>query len=181
MHSGADGEGPVRVDRRSEGKSMRRFSTDAIIALVLLVACAELYRETFNFRTVAFATMSSAVWPRFVILLLAAFSAALLGKEVFSLAGTGGASGGKAPPPISYRTAAICFGLFATFLIVTPWLGMLIAGLLYVFVMQEVLGPRDMKSRLVHLAIAAVSVGGMWAVFTFALRVILPQGELLRM
>ncbi|MDQ2084101.1 tripartite tricarboxylate transporter TctB family protein [Xanthobacteraceae bacterium Astr-EGSB] len=158
---------------------MRRFSTDAIIALVLLVVCAELYRETFNFRAVAFATMSPAVWPRFVILLLAAFCVALLGKEVFAIAG--GVQGGRAAPPISHRTAAICFGLFAIFLIVTPWLGMLIAGLLYVFIMQEVLGPRDIKSRFVHLAIAAVSVGGMWAVFTFALRVILPQGELLRM
>jgi hypothetical protein len=125
--------------------------------------------------------MSSAVWPRFVIVLLAAFCAALLGKEIFSFAGAGGTPGGKAAPHISYRTAATCFGLFAVFLAITPWLGMLIAGLLYVFVMQEVLGPRDMKSRFMHLAIAVVSVGGMWAVFTFALRVILPQGVLLRM
>lgn len=160
---------------------MRRFSTDAIIALILLVMCAELYRETFGFRSVAFSTMSPAAWPRFVILLLAVFCAALLGKEVFSLAGSGSGTTGKAAPHISYRTAMICFGLFAVFLAVTPWLGMLIAGLLYVFIMQEVLGPRDMKSRLVHLAIAIVSVGGMWAVFTFALRVILPQGVLLRM
>lgn len=162
---------------------MRRFSADAIMALVLLVISAELYRETFHFRNVPFATMSTSTWPRFVIVLLAVLCGALLVKSLSSQAGLAGAAApaGQQGKSISHRTAAICFGLFAAFLAVTPWLGMLIAGILYVFIMQEVLGPRDFKSRLVHLAIAVVSVGGMWSVFTFALRVILPQGVLLRM
>lgn len=160
---------------------MRRFGTDAIIALVMLVVCAELYRETFSFRTVPFATMSAGTWPRFVLVLLALLSAAMLVQTVAvrsQAAGTGRESVAK---PISHRTALTCFGLFAVFLAVTPWLGMLIAGALYVFVMQEVLGPRDMKSRLLHLAIAVLSVGGMWIVFRFALHVFLPEGVLLRL
>jgi len=82
--------------------------------------------------------------------------------------------------PVSHRNALICFGMFAAFLLSLHWLGMLIAGAAFVFLMQEFMGPRDMKSRIVHAAIAFVSVGGMWAVFTFALRVILPEGTILR-
>ncbi len=32
----------------------------------------------------------------------------------------------------------------------------------------------------IHGAIAAATMGAMWAVFTFGLRVILPEGEILR-
>lgn len=162
---------------------MRKFNADAIIALVLLIASAELYRETFAFRAAPFATMSTSTWPRFVIILLAVLCVALLVQSLSAQSRTASADGhaGKAAKPISHRTALICFGLFAAFLLVTPWLGMLVAGVLYVFVMQEVLGPRDFKSRMLHLAIAVVSVGGMWAVFTFALRVMLPAGNLFRL
>lgn len=162
---------------------MRKFNADAIIALVLLVASAELYRETFAFRAAPFATMSTSTWPRFVLILLGALSLAMLFQSLSARVRAEGEAdpASKGAKNISHRTAAICFGLFAAFLAVTPWLGMLIAGILYVFIMQEVLGPRDFKSRMLHLAIAVVSVGGMWAVFTFALRVMLPAGNLFRL
>lgn len=159
---------------------MRRLRADTIIALVILVACAELYRETYSFRAAPFATMSSGTWPRFVLLLLAALTVALLVQSLLSAAVAPAAGPDAATGPISHRVALVCFGLFGAFLVVTPWLGMLVAGMLYVFVMQDVLGPRDAGSRLMHLVIAVLSVGGMWAVFTFALRVILPEGVLFR-
>jgi putative tricarboxylic transport membrane protein len=161
---------------------MRRIGPDAIIGCVLLVLSAELYRETFNFRIPPFATMSTGTWPRFVLILLALLSVLLLVQSLLQRLPAAPAGGGPTPDGgvRSHRNALVCFGLFAAFLVSLHWLGMLIAGMAFVFLMQEIMGPRDFKSRLVHLAIAVVSVGGMWAVFTFALRVILPEGVLLR-
>lgn len=164
---------------------MRRIGADAIVALLLLVLCAELYRETFNFRAPSFATMSPGTWPRFVIIALAALCMIMLIQSLLWPApvrrlDSEGEAAEESAKPMSHRNALICFGIFAAFLLSLHWLGMLIAGVAFVFLMQELMGPRDMKSRLVHAAIAFVSVGGMWAVFTFALRVVLPEGMILR-
>ena len=163
---------------------MRRIGPDAIIALLLLVLCAELYRETFHFRVPPFATMSVATWPRFVLVVLAVLCVIMLVQSLLSPAPIRrlDSEGEAAEPgkPVSHRNALICFGMFAAFLVSLHWLGMLIAGVAFVFLMQELMGPRDLKSRVLHAAIAFVSVGGMWAIFTFALRVILPQGMILQ-
>ncbi len=163
---------------------MRRVGADAIIALLLLVLCAELYRETFHFRVPSFATMSVGTWPRFVLIVLAVLCVIMLVQSLLSPTPVRrlDSEGEAAEPakPVSHRNALICFGMFAAFLVSLHWLGMLIAGVAFVFLMQELMGPRDLKSRVLHAAIAFISVGGMWAVFTFALRVILPEGMILR-
>ena len=76
-----------------------------------------------------------------------------------------------------YRNALWCYGLFALFLISLPYLGMLVGGALFVFACLTALGAPGWRSVPLHAAIAVVSVGAMWAVFTFALRVFLPEGE----
>jgi predicted membrane-bound spermidine synthase len=58
---------------------------------------------------------------------------------------------------------------------VIPYLGMLVGGMLFVFLLLSALG--GWRPILLHAAIALISVGGMWTLFTFALRVILPRGE----
>src|SRR3990172_6746339 len=163
---------------------MRRIGADAIVALLLLVLSAELYRETFNFRVPSFETMSTGTWPRIVLIALAALCIIMLMQSLLWPApirhlNSEGEAVVEPGKPVSHRNALICFGMFAAFLLSLHWLGMLIAGVAFVFLMQEFMGPRDMKSRVVHAAIAFVSVGGMWAVFTFALRVILPEGMIL--
>ena len=164
---------------------MRRIGADAIVALLLLVFSAELYRETHNFRVPSFETMSTGTWPRIVLIALAALCIIMLMQSLLWPApirhlNSEGEAVVEPGKPVSHRNALICFGMFAAFLLSLHWLGMLIAGAAFVFLMQEFMGPRDMKSRIVHAAIAFVSVGGMWAVFTFALRVILPEGMILR-
>jgi len=56
---------------------------------------------------------------------------------------------------------------------------MLIGGTLLVFALLTALGHRTPKYLLIHAAIAIVSVGAVWSLFTFALQVYLPEGELL--
>lgn len=159
------------------GVSMRKPNRDTLIALLLLVLCAELFRQTFFFRVPPFATMESSVWPRLVLGAMASLSLVYLIQSL-----SPGAAGIEPSPErtrFSHRNAIVCFVLFALFVATLPWLGMLIGGIAFVFLMQEFMGPRDVRSRMTHLALAVVSVGGMWAVFTFALRVILPGGVLL--
>ena len=164
---------------------MRRIGADAIIALLLLVMCAELYRESFNFRVPPFATMSPGNWPRIVLVALAVLCVIMLTQALLRPApvrrlNAEGEAVLEPGRPVSHRNALICFGLFSAFLVSLNWLGMLIAGVAFVFLMQELMGPRGMRARVVHAAIAIVAVGGMWTVFTFALRVILPEGVILR-
>ncbi|MGH6792821.1 MAG: tripartite tricarboxylate transporter TctB family protein [Methyloceanibacter sp.] len=158
---------------------LRRLNTDALIAVLLLVACAELFRQTFHFRVPPFATMDSAVWPRLIIGSLAILCLVYLIQSFRPAAPDADAEKTTDAKPFSHRNAIICFILFVLFAATLPYLGMLLGGMAFVFLMQELMGPRDMRSRLTHLAVAAISVGGMWAVFTFALRVILPEGILL--
>ncbi|MBM3571366.1 MAG: tripartite tricarboxylate transporter TctB family protein [Alphaproteobacteria bacterium] len=157
---------------------MRRLNADAITALLLIVGAAGLFRLTYDFRVPIFATMSSALWPRLILAALAVMSLIYL---VQSLRSPADRDDDTAPSTLRrHRNAITCFVLFAAFLVTLPWLGMLIGGIVYVFVMQELLGPRGWRHRVGHVLLAVGSVGGMWLVFRYALHVILPEGELVR-
>jgi cytochrome c biogenesis protein ResB len=45
--------------------------------------------------------------------------------------------------------------------------------------MMSVLGGWSPRLIVLHAAIAVLSVGAMWSIFTFGLRVMLPEGELI--
>ena len=58
----------------------------------------------------------------------------------------------------------------------------LLAGLiiLFVFGLLTFLGGFSIKKSTNHLIISLVTIGVMWSIFTFGLKVILPEGELIR-
>ena len=60
-----------------------------------------------------------------------------------------------------------------------PILGMLLAGITFVFLLQGLLGGWHPRQLLLHAVVAILSVGGMWSVFTFGLNVMLPSGIIL--
>ena len=62
-----------------------------------------------------------------------------------------------------------------TLLTIVLCVGILIGGMAFVFALLTALG--GFRTWPLHIAIAVISVGGMWATFTYALRVILPRGE----
>ena len=74
-----------------------------------------------------------------------------------------------------WRNVIWCFVLFGAYLVAIPWLGMLVAGVAFVFALLTALG--GFRPALIHAALAAIVVGGMWSFFTFGLHVILPRGE----
>ena len=79
-----------------------------------------------------------------------------------------------------YRNVLVCYALFGLFLVSLPYLGMLIAGVLFVFSSLTLLGPPTLRSVPRHALIAVLTVGGMWLLFTYGLNVILPEGVVLR-
>ena len=160
---------------------MPRINSDTVIAVLLLLASGILMHDTFYFRETPLAIVSSAVWPRIVVGLLSVFSIVYLFQ---SLRRTPQRQDGEKPGlkdwVIANRNIFWCYGLFAAFLVTLPYLGMLIGGGAFVFAALTVLGERTLRAHGIHAVIAVTSISVMWAIFTFGLRVILPEGEILR-
>jgi hypothetical protein len=160
---------------------MRRINSDTTIAVLLLVACGFLFHDTFYFRETPLAIVPSNVWPRIVVGLLFVFSVVYLFQ---SLRKTPERADGKKSSLkdwiVANRNIFWCYGLFAAFLVTLPYLGMLIGGGVFVFASLTAMGRNEWRSHGINATIATVSMGAMWALFTFGLNVMLPQGEILR-
>lgn len=160
---------------------MRRLNSDTLIAVFLLLACGVLFHDTFFFRETPLAIVSSDVWPRVVLVLLFVFSAVFLFQSIRAGADPEQTKGrGPLAWLVANRNVLWCYGLFALFLLTLPYLGMLIGGGLFVFATLTAMGRNQLRSHAVNAVIAVLSMGIMWAVFTFGLHVMLPEGEILR-
>ena len=158
---------------------MPKVSRDVVVALVLIAVTLAFFWTTFDVRRAPFAAVGAEVWPRVILVPMFILSVALLVKALR-----------EGDPPEKqnfhsfrawlayYRNPIICFGLFFVFLLTLRSLGILIAGALFTFAMQSFLGHRSPQYFLMYAVVAIVTVGGMWAVFTFGLGVQLPRGRL---
>lgn len=166
---------------------MTRINRDTVVAIALLVGCAVLAVASFDIREPDYGQLSPAAWPRVIVAVLTLLSVIYLlqsirkgvsepaSDEAGDEAGPGGIIGFLA----YWRNVFWCFALFFFYLLAMPYLGMLIGGLLFVFMLLNALGGWQPKQMALHAAIALVTVGGMWALFTFGLHVLLPPGEIL--
>ena len=164
---------------------MKSINRETVIALVLLAFTGAMWIATYDIPDPGYQTIGSDVWPRIILTGLAAMNLIYL---VIALRGRRDASRNSQSAPATgahgvgwyrrYRNPLWCFLLFFLFLVSMPYLGMLVGGVLFVFLALTVLGRNTAKDVAVHAAVAVGTVGAMWAVFTFGLRVILPEGEL---
>jgi hypothetical protein len=162
---------------------MPRINRDLLTALFLLLLCGAFFKASLQIRETHFGTLGSEVWPQVIIFLLFVLSLAYLAQSVRG----GGSADDRSRPTrgkprtrlADYRNALWCYALFAGFLLTVDYLGMLLGGMLFVFCALTVMGNKSFNDLLLHILVAVVAVGAMWAIFTFGLRVILPQGELL--
>ena len=167
---------------------MGRLNRDAVIAIVLLMACGILFWSTFSIRVPDYGQLKPSTWPRVVLGVLALLSTIYLvqslrrGPAPDDGYDTSDAGPPRAPGPIGWilywRNPLWCFGLFFAYLMTLPVLGSLIGGVLFVFTLMGVLGGWSPRNLIQHAALALISVGGMWSIFTYGLGVILPPGEI---
>jgi len=119
---------------------MKRLNRDTVTAVLLLLFCGLLFQQTFFVRKVPFSIMGSEVWPRVVltalfILLLIYLFKSLITPPKNALE--------KRPLKVwleMYRNPLWCFGMFFLFLISLPYFGMLLSGILFVFITQTIIG-----------------------------------------
>ena len=166
---------------------MRSVNRDTLCAIFLLLFCATFFWASTFIQDMGYESMGSEVWPRIILVVLTFFSLIYFARSLRGpLRGLREDPDRVPPRPKDtswlryYRNVISCFVLFALFLISLPYLGMLIGGVLFVFTTLCVLGGWSLRNVTVHAVVAIAAVGGMWALFTYGLHVILPEGELLR-
>lgn len=161
---------------------MRSLNRDTVIALLLLVFCGLLAWSSLHIRQPDYGTLKPSTWPQIVVGVLAFFSVIYFFQSVIRGADKDAAAEPRAPGLTGwlghYRNPIICFIIYTIFLASLPWLGALIGGVLLVFALLTVLGGWSPRDLMKHAIFAVVSMGFMWTLFTFGLRVILPEGEI---
>ncbi|MGI9488183.1 MAG: tripartite tricarboxylate transporter TctB family protein [Geminicoccaceae bacterium] len=173
---------------------MGRLNRDTVVAIFLLLISGVLMIASFDIREPDYGQLSPAAWPRVIVVALGILSLLYL---IQSLAGTpaGGdlpetsdttkSPKGKVEPAGAagffgyWRNVIWCFVLFLGYLLALPYVGMLIGGVTFAFLLMSALGGWAPRQLALHAVIAVVAVGGMWALFTFGLKVPLPAGMIL--
>ncbi|MEM8947725.1 MAG: tripartite tricarboxylate transporter TctB family protein [Pseudomonadota bacterium] len=175
---------------------MGRLSQDTVIAILLLLISGGLMLASFDIREPDYGQLSPATWPRVVVGVLGFLSFLYLIQSLRGAgtpasvdvpkSGDGTASSGQDVEPAGvagffgyWRNVIWCFSLFLLYLLTMPYIGMLIGGVSFAFLLLNALGGWQPRQLLLHAVIAIVAVGGMWALFTFGLRVPLPTGMIL--
>ena len=160
---------------------MERLNRDSVIAIALLLFCGVFFWASFDIRSPDYGVLKPSTWPRTIIAVLAFLSLIYLVQSLRGNPEIATASKSDREPGIRgwidhWRNPLWCFGLFFVYLSLLPVLGMLIDGILFVWLLMGVLGGWDGKKPLVHAVIAVGAIGTMWALFTFGLNVMLPEG-----
>ena len=177
---------------------VKRLSQDTVLAVVLLLISGGLMIASFDIREPDYGQLSPAAWPRAVVAalgflsflyLLQSLQSTRLGAvdsaDEPSLTSASDADESHIKPAGAvrfleyWRNVIWCFVLFLTYLLTMPYLGMLIGGVSFAFLLMTALGGWTPRHLFLHAAIAIVAVGGVWALFTFGLKVPLPPGQIL--
>lgn len=160
---------------------MTKANRDSYVAVFLLLFCGVFFAATFFVEDMGYSSMGSEVWPQVILVVLFVLTLAYLFQSLRQGPDEALAQEDKGVKGwlLRYRNALWCYVLFFLFLVTLPWMGMLLGGVLFVFSALTVLGNRSPRDHAIHAAIAVGTMSGMWALFTFGLKVFLPAGEIL--
>ncbi len=162
---------------------MERLNKDAVVAIFLLVLCGVFYAASFDIRVPTYGVLLPSTWPRVIIAALGVLSLIYLFQ---SLTNPEKVSEGEeeAPPQDGFsgwlyywKNPIWCFVLFFAYLATLPVFGMLISGILFVFLLLNVLGGWSARNLVFHAIVAIGCIGAMWSLFTYGLGVILPPSD----
>jgi hypothetical protein len=121
----------------------------------------------------ALVPIGPAFYPRIVLLVTAALSAALLAGDLRRRAA-------PAPPPrVSYRLVLLTFLIFTVYVFLLPLLGYRVSTVLFVAILQSTLDPpRSARGWTLVAVMAVASMLVTYYLFERYLSVLLPRGRL---
>ncbi len=163
---------------------MERINRDVVIAAVLLLFCGVFFWASFEIRQPDYGVLLPSTWPRVILAVLTFLSMIYLIQSLRAGAAGTDEEADDHPKSIGewyayWRNVIWCFALFLGYLLVMPVLGMLLSGILFVFILLGFLGGWAPRNLLLHAAVAVLAIGSVWSLFTFALGVILPPGMII--
>lgn len=163
------------------------MNCDFWTSLFLIFLSFVLYRESTFIEDVDYGSMKADVWPTFLVMLLVVLSISMLVKSLMEYrqatqSSTQDNENAEQTDSVTGWTwlinPMIVFVLFFLFLITLDYLGMLIGGIFFTFITMTLLGQISWRTVPIYFVISVISISGMWAIFTFGLRVMLPEGVL---
>ena len=157
-----------------------KINKDTIVSIFLLIFCGIMINSSYYIEDPGYQGMKASYWPRIILWLLSIMSLVMLVKSFANKVDSINAGSFSQINYMQFKNALICFGMFIFFLTFLEYLGMLLGGILFVFGLLTFLGGFSIKKSANHLIISVVTIGVMWSIFTFGLKVILPEGELIR-
>jgi len=158
------------------------INKDTIVAIFLLLFCGIMINNSFEIEDPGYQGMKASFWPTVILCLLSVMCLVMLIKSVVYNTDNNLHAIDENTTNIffKFKNALICFFMFVLFLTFLDYLGMLIGGILFFFGLLTLLGGSSPKKLFNHFIISIITIGIMWSIFTFGLKVILPEGELLR-
>jgi putative tricarboxylic transport membrane protein len=158
------------------------INKDTIVAIFLLLFCGIMINNSFQIEDPGYQGMKASFWPTVILYLLSFMSFLMFIKSVVYKTDNNldPIEENTSNIFLKFKNPLICFFMFILFLTFLDYLGMLIAGILFVFGLLTLLGGSSPKKLFNHFIISIITIGIMWSIFTFGLKVILPEGELLR-
>ena len=157
-----------------------RINRDTCVAIFLLLFCGIFVWASFDIRTPDYGVLKPSTWPQVILGVMTFLCFVYLiqsikaGPDKLEIDGDKGS--GLKGFFMYWRNPILCFLMFFLFLWSLPFLGMLIGGISFVFILMTLLGGWAPRQLAFHALIAVCSVGAMWSLFTFGLEVMLPEG-----
>ena len=154
------------------------FNRDSIAALCLILASGGLMLASLEIREPDYGVLSPATWPRLIIFILGLLSLIYFIQSMRVPPIKASITDRQTLPAFfSYwRNVFYVFIIFGLYLLVLPYVGMLIGNMLFSFILLTALG--GWRPIMLHACVALMASGGMWLLFTYVLEVFLPRGSL---
>ena len=154
------------------------FNRDSIAALCLILASGGLMLASLEIREPDYGVLSPATWPRLIIFILGLLSLIYFIQSMRVPPIKASITDRQTLPAFfSYwRNVFYVFIIFGLYLLVLPYVGMLIGNMLFSFILLTALG--GWRPIILHACVALMASGGMWLLFTYVLEVFLPRGSL---
>jgi hypothetical protein len=155
-----------------------RGKADGWIGLGLLIFCAGMSIASRGLPVAPYGTMGPARMPNLILTGLAILSGLLAFKGFRAPAPVpAGASRTLAARIARSRNILVSFGLFFLFALLSPILGYVVSGILFLLALQVALGPKTWRLAPAYVGVALGVMLFLFLVFRCMLMVILPESD----